>query len=98
MYLGTLVEMASRNELYLNPLHPYTQALLSAVPIPDPRVEEQRRRTILTGDVPSSINPPPGCRFNTRCPLAEQICVEQKPEFREVSPGHFTACHLVTSS
>ena len=95
MYLGKLMEMASREELYESPLHPYTQALLSAVPVPDPVVEEQRKRIILEGDVPSPANPPPGCVFNTRCPLAIDICRKEIPEWREVRPKHLVACHRV---
>ena len=92
MYLGHIVELADRNELYENPLHPYTRALLSAVPIPDPIVEAGRERIILTGDVPSPMNHPVGCVFHTRCPVAIDDCQAEMPELREVSPGHWVSC------
>ena len=95
MYLGKLMELADRNEIYDNPMHPYTKALLSAVPIPDPALERQRERIILTGDVPSSLRPPRGCVFHTRCPIAIDECREVIPEWRQVTPGHFVACHRV---
>ncbi|HMD88685.1 MAG TPA: dipeptide ABC transporter ATP-binding protein [Anaerolineaceae bacterium] len=95
MYLGIIVELTGRNELYSNPLHPYTQSLLSAVPIPDPVAEEKRQRRILQGEIPSPINPPSGCRFRTRCPIAAEICSKVRPDFREVAPDHFVACHMV---
>lgn len=95
MYLGILVELTDRDSLYNDPQHPYTKALLSAVPIPDPVVEEKRQRIILEGDVPSPANPPKGCNFSTRCPVAIDRCFEEDPEFREVAPDHWCACHLV---
>jgi oligopeptide transport system ATP-binding protein len=97
MYLGKIVELTDRDEIYLNPLHPYTQALMSAVPVPDPELEEKQQRIILTGDLPSPASPPQGCNFNTRCSKAMDECFETEPEFIEVRPGHFCACHLVKS-
>jgi oligopeptide transport system ATP-binding protein len=94
MYLGKIVEMADQNALYVEPLHPYSQALLSAVPIADPVLEEKRERIILMGDVPNPANPPQGCNFNTRCPIAVDICFHQDPEWRELRPDHMVACHL----
>ena len=93
MYLGKMVEMTKREELFSNPLHPYTQALMSAIPIPDPHLK--RKRIILKGDVPSPLNPPSGCRFHPRCPIAEEICSQKEPEFRAVSSDHRVACWLV---
>jgi len=95
MYLGRIVELASSEELYSKPLHPYTKALLSAVPVHDPVLEKKRKRTILVGDVPSPANPPSGCHFSTRCPIAEDRCFKVSPEWRQVSPDRRVACHLV---
>ena len=92
MYLGHLVEIADRNEIYVNPIHPYTKALLSAVPIPDPVIDAQRERILLTGEVPSPLNPPSGCVFHTRCPVAIDECSQVIPELREVEPNHWSAC------
>ena len=97
MYVGKVMELASRERLYNDPLHPYTQALLSAVPIPDPVQEMRRQRIILSGDLPSPSDPPTGCRFHTRCPYSGQICVLTEPPLLEVHPGHLVACHLVKS-
>ncbi|MBP1581575.1 MAG: ATP-binding cassette domain-containing protein [Oscillospiraceae bacterium] len=94
MYLGNMVELSPSSELYKKPLHPYTQALLSAVPIADPKTSRERKKIMLSGDVPSPVNPPAGCRFSGRCNKCMDICSKEKPELREVEPGHFVACHL----
>lgn len=94
MYLGNLVELTTSENLYKNPLHPYTQALLSAIPIPDPDVEDHRERIILEGELPSPMNPPSGCVFRTRCPYAMEACASMKPEWQEIEKDHFVACHL----
>lgn len=94
MYLGRLMEMTESGKLYSNPLHPYTEALLGAIPIPDPDVEDARERTLLKGEIPSPTNPPSGCVFRTRCPYAMEVCSRQKPAWQEVHQGHFVACHL----
>lgn len=95
MYLGHMMELADSEELYENPLHPYTKALLSAIPIPDPKIQRSRQRIMLEGDVPSPINPPEGCRFVDRCSYATKVCREKTPEFREIKENHFVACHNV---
>ncbi len=92
MYLGKIVELTDRRSLFRNPQHPYTEALLSAVPLPDPKA--RKKRIILAGDVPSPITPPPGCRFHTRCPYAEERCRKEEPVMKQVQPGHHVACHL----
>lgn len=95
MYLGSVMELTTSTDLYKEPLHPYTQALLSAIPIPDPEIERNRKRILLEGDVPSPINTPPGCKFQNRCKYVKDICRKEAPELREVKPGHHVACHLV---
>jgi len=97
MYLGKLVELGESDELYKNPLHPYTTALMSAIPVPDPKVSKNKQRIVLEGDVPSPINPPSGCRFRTRCRFAKDICADSDPPLREIGHKHFVACHLVTN-
>lgn len=95
MYLGTMVELSTSYELNKNPLHPYTKTLISAVPVPDPEKSKTRQRIVLEGDIPSPINPPSGCRFHTRCPYATARCKEEVPEFRELAPNHWAACHVL---
>ncbi|GAB4533351.1 MAG: dipeptide ABC transporter ATP-binding protein [Anaerolineae bacterium] len=97
MYLGKIMELCDKNVLFDDPLHPYTRSLISAVPVPSPKIERKRQRIILKGEVPSPANPPPGCVFNTRCPVAIDECFEIVPEYRQVRSGHFVACHLVKS-
>lgn len=94
MYLGTMVEIAPSEELYQNPVHPYSRALLSAIPLPDPDLSKERKRILLEGDVPSPIDPPLGCRFRDRCRYATPLCSEQMPQLKQIAPGHYAACHL----
>ena len=93
MYLGRLVELADAREIYNNPLHPYSQSLLSCVPIPDPEIARNNKRIVLAGDIPSPLNAPSGCPFRTRCPRIDAVCGEVMPELKEVTSGHFVACH-----
>lgn len=97
MYLGCMAELADADELYENPLHPYTKALLSAIPVPNPEIEKGRPQIRLEGEVPSPVNPPQGCHFCNRCPSVKECCRYEKPELREAAPGHFVACHLYNS-
>ncbi|HBF77040.1 MAG TPA: peptide ABC transporter ATP-binding protein [Clostridiaceae bacterium] len=94
MYLGVMMEVAESNELYTHPMHPYTQALLSAIPVPDPKITRGKKRIVLEGEIPSPIDPPPGCRFKGRCKFAKPICSEITPELKDIGSGHFVACHL----
>lgn len=94
MYLGTMVEIAPSEELYQNPVHPYSRALLSAIPLPDPDLSKERKRILLEGDVPSPVDPPLGCRFRDRCRYATPLCSEQMPQLKQIAPGHYAACNL----
>jgi oligopeptide transport system ATP-binding protein len=95
MYLGSLVEVAKSSELYKNPVHPYTQALLSSIPIPDPDITESAQRIVLQGDVPSPVNPPSGCKFRTRCRYVMDVCSQVNPVLKDIGGEHFVACHLL---
>lgn len=95
MYLGKLMEVSDKKILFDNPLNPYTQALMSAIPVPDPDIEQSRSRVLIKGDLPSPSNPPQGCNFNTRCPLAEEICFHEEPKLVEIEPMHYSACHVI---
>ncbi len=95
MYLGTMVEFADAEELYAHPLHPYTQVLLSSIPVADPKLVREKQRIMVKGEIPSPINPKDCCRFAERCPYATEACRAKLPELREVTPGHFVACHIV---